>query len=98
MSRIDTFLELAVKQGGSDLHMISGQAPRIRIHGVLHQVRFRELSVEDMERLIEEFTTQEVRARLSAQLSTTSLTMWTGWVGSARTSIAIMAGSARPSA
>ena len=70
MSRIDTFLELAVKQGGSDLHMISGQAPRIRIHGVLHQVRFRELSVEDMERLIEEFTTQEVRARLSAQLST----------------------------
>jgi twitching motility protein PilT len=70
MSRIDTFLELAVRQGGSDLHMISGQAPRIRIHGVLHQVRFRELSVEDMERLIEEFTTPEARARLGTQLST----------------------------
>jgi len=43
MSRINTFLELAVNQGGSDLHLVSGQTPRIRINGILEPVRFREL-------------------------------------------------------
>ena len=61
MSRINAFLELAVKQGGSDLHLVSGQAPRIRIHGVLHKVRFRDLSVEDIERLLEEFMPESAR-------------------------------------
>jgi twitching motility protein PilT len=69
MSRINTFLELAVKQGGSDLHMVSGQPPRIRINGVLHKVRFRDLSVEDMERVLEEFTTEAQRERLSRHFS-----------------------------
>ena len=48
-TRVHAFLELAVNQGGSDLHLVSGQPPCIRIHGVLHRVRFRELSVEDVE-------------------------------------------------
>ncbi len=69
MSRINTFLELAVKQGGSDLHLVSGQPPRIRINGVLHKVRFRDLSVEDMERILEEFTTPGQRERLGRELS-----------------------------
>ena len=64
MSRIDTFLELAVKQGGSDLHLVSGQSPRVRIHGVLHRVRFRELSVEDLRGMIEECMPEPLRARL----------------------------------
>jgi len=69
MSRINTFLELAVKQGGSDLHMVSGQPPRIRINGVLHKVRFRDLSTEDMERVLEEFTSEVQRERLARHLS-----------------------------
>jgi len=59
MSRINTFLELAVNQGGSDLHLVSGQTPRIRINGILEAVRFRELSIEDMERIFEEFMSEE---------------------------------------
>ena len=54
MNRIDAFLEMAVKQGGSDLHLISGETPRIRINGDLQPVRFRELSSEDVQRLLEE--------------------------------------------
>ncbi len=69
MSRINAFLELAVKQGGSDLHLVSGQPPRIRIQGVLHKVRFRDLTTEDMERIVEEFTSRDERDRLAEHLS-----------------------------
>ena len=69
MTRIHSFLELAVNQGGSDLHMVSGEPPRIRIHGVLHKVRFRDLSEGDMERILEEFLEPEVQAKLDQHLS-----------------------------
>jgi twitching motility protein PilT len=45
--RIDTFLELVVQQGGSDLHLISGQPPRIRLHGTLYEIKYRELTAEE---------------------------------------------------
>ena len=51
MSRINSFLELTVKQGGSDLHVVSGLAPRVRIHGTLQPVRFRELSSDEILRI-----------------------------------------------
>ena len=54
MNRVHAFLELAVKQGGSDVHLVAGEPPRIRIHGLLHTVRFRELSADDLTRLLEE--------------------------------------------
>ncbi len=69
MSRINAFLELAVKQGGSDVHLVSGQAPRIRLHGVLHRVRFRELSVEDLEHVLEEIMDERLRERFRAHRS-----------------------------
>ncbi len=65
MNRIDTFLELAVKQGGSDLHLVSGQSPRVRIHGVLHRVRFRELSVEDLQGMLEDCMPEVLRTKLA---------------------------------
>ncbi len=69
MSRIHAFLELAVKQGGSDLHVISGQTPRVRIHGQLEPVRFRELSSEEIERILSEFMTRDQRARYETDQS-----------------------------
>jgi twitching motility protein PilT len=69
MSRIDAFLELAVKQGGSDLHLTSGQPPRIRINGILHSVRFRELSVEEVELLLTEIMPEEARRKLASRVS-----------------------------
>ncbi len=61
MNRIDAFLELAVNQGGSDLHMVSGQPPRIRISGDLQPVRFRELSESDVNDFLLEFMQPEDR-------------------------------------
>jgi twitching motility protein PilT len=69
MSRIDSFLELAVKQGGSDLHLVTGLSPRIRINGVLHRVRFRELSLEDMQLILDEFIPATQRERLQEESS-----------------------------
>jgi twitching motility protein PilT len=69
MSRIRAFLELAVKQGGSDLHLVSGQVPRVRIHGALHPVRFRELSPEDLGRVLSEFMPAGAFAQLEQRLA-----------------------------
>jgi twitching motility protein PilT len=67
MNRVDAFLELAVHQGGSDLHLVSGQPPRIRISGELEPVRFRELSVADVNDFLTEFMTPEQREALAAR-------------------------------
>ncbi len=65
MNRIDAFLELAVNQGGSDVHMVSGQPLRIRLNGSLQPVRFRELSARDVNEFLEEFMTEAQRATLA---------------------------------
>ncbi len=54
-NRIDAFLELAVKQGGSDVHLVSGQPIRLRLNGLLEPVRFRDVSAVDMNEFLEEF-------------------------------------------
>jgi twitching motility protein PilT len=69
MSRIKAFLELAVKQGGSDLHLATGYSPRIRIHGVLHPVRFREFSMEDMRLILAEFMDARLMSELDEKLA-----------------------------
>jgi twitching motility protein PilT len=68
-SRVQAFLELAVQQGGSDLHLVSGRTPSIRLHGVLHQVRFRELSVEDIEEILSEFMTERQEKELAEKFA-----------------------------
>jgi twitching motility protein PilT len=68
-SRIDAFLELVVQQDGSDLHIVSGLTPRIRIHGVLEPVRFRQLSSEEIDRILSEFMNDRQRAVLAEQRS-----------------------------
>jgi twitching motility protein PilT len=69
MNRVDAFLELLVKQGGSDLHMVSGDAPRVRINGTLQTVRFRDMSVQDVEDMFGEIMTPTLRERLNQQSS-----------------------------
>ncbi len=69
MNRIDSFLELAVNQGGSDLHLVSGEVPRIRLNGSLQPVRFRELSPEDITDMLNEFMSDAQRAQLREQTS-----------------------------
>jgi twitching motility protein PilT len=67
MNRIDAFLELAVKQGGSDVHLVSGQPIRIRLNGSLEAVRFRDISRRDMDDFLEEFMTAEQRDQVERE-------------------------------
>lgn len=59
MNRVNSFLELLVKQQGSDLHLISGNAPRIRIYGDIHPIKYRELSNTETQDLLNEIMSEE---------------------------------------
>lgn len=52
MQRINAFLELLIKQNGTDLHLISGNPPRMRLYGDIHPVKYRDLSVNETESLV----------------------------------------------
>jgi twitching motility protein PilT len=61
MSRIDAFLDLLVKQSGSDLHLVSGNPPRIRLYGEIHPVKYRELTVDETQDLLFEIMPERVK-------------------------------------
>jgi twitching motility protein PilT len=63
MSRIDAFLDLLIKQKGSDLHLVSGNPPRIRLYGEIHPVKYRELSTNETRDLLYEIMPDRVRQR-----------------------------------
>lgn len=62
MARIDVFLDLVIKQGGSDLHLVAGNPPRIRLHGDSYTVKYRELGEKETKELIDEITPQHIKA------------------------------------
>jgi len=53
-NRINAFLELVVEQGGSDLHLVSGNPPRMRLFGDIYPIKYRELSEREVMDLIEQ--------------------------------------------
>ena len=61
MSRINAFLELLINQNGSDLHLISGNAPRLRILGEVHPVKYRDLSEQETRQLLLEIMPARVQ-------------------------------------
>jgi len=61
MARIDSFLELVVKQRASDLHLMSGETPWIRLHGDLHPVKYRQLTISETESLLYEIMPADAR-------------------------------------
>ncbi|RMH17004.1 MAG: type IV pilus twitching motility protein PilT [Acidobacteria bacterium] len=65
MARIDTFLKLVVVQGGSDLHLISGNPPRLRVHGEIVPVQYRSLTAAETEELLAEILPPAARETLA---------------------------------
>jgi twitching motility protein PilT len=65
-NRIDTFLELVVKQGGSDLHLIAGNPPRLRLHGELIPIKYRELTNHEISGLLAEIMTESTQTILES--------------------------------
>ena len=66
MNRIDAFLDLLVKQNGSDLHLVAGNVPRLRLLGDIYPVKYRELSADETHDLLYEIMPERERAVFEA--------------------------------
>ncbi len=64
MARVNSFLELVVQQRGSDLHLVSGNPPRMRLYGEIHPIKYRELTVEETTDLLYEIMPERTRHQL----------------------------------
>ncbi len=56
MAKIDAFFKLMHEQGASDLHLVAGSPPILRIRGDLHRVKFDILTHEDLKAMLYEIT------------------------------------------
>lgn len=63
----DAFLKAVVKAGASDLHLKSGESPRLRINGTLRKVEEEAKPTEEFEANVFNFLTQDERRRLIAE-------------------------------
>ena len=52
MSRIDEYLLQALKESASDLHFVSGDPARIRVHGTLQTMRPESLATDDVKEIM----------------------------------------------
>lgn len=59
MAQLDAFFKLMNEQGASDLHLVSGQQPVLRIRGDLERVKFRELESDNLKGMLYEIAPEE---------------------------------------
>ena len=66
MPRIDSILQLVQAQGASDLHLVSGSPPMLRLHGELSPIEYAPLTSEVIVGLLAEIMTDEQMERYQA--------------------------------
>ncbi|MEW5910068.1 MAG: type IV pilus twitching motility protein PilT [Thermodesulfobacteriota bacterium] len=59
MAKIDAFFKLMHEQGASDLHLVAGQQPIIRIRGDLERIKYKVLDSDDLRSMLYEITPEE---------------------------------------
>jgi twitching motility protein PilT len=59
MARIDAFFKLMNEQGASDLHLISGQPPALRIRGDIERIKYKVLDDDDLRSMLYEISPEE---------------------------------------
>jgi twitching motility protein PilT len=59
MAQIDAFFKLMNDQGASDLHLVSGQQPVLRIQGELERVKYRELDNDGLKSILYEIAPED---------------------------------------
>jgi twitching motility protein PilT len=59
MAKIDAFFKLMHEQNASDLHLMSGQQPVLRIRGDLERVKYKVLDDEELRTMLYEITAEE---------------------------------------
>jgi twitching motility protein PilT len=59
MARIDAFFKLMNEQKASDLHLVSGQQPVLRIRGDLERVKYKVLEEDELRAMLYEITPED---------------------------------------
>jgi len=59
MARIDAFFKLMNEQGASDLHLVSGQPPALRIRGDIERIKYKVLDDDDLRSMLYEISPEE---------------------------------------
>jgi twitching motility protein PilT len=59
MAQIDAFFKLMNEQGASDLHLVTGQQPVIRINGELTRIKYKTLESDPLKEMLYEIAPEE---------------------------------------
>ncbi|HKK90856.1 MAG TPA: type IV pilus twitching motility protein PilT [Desulfobacteraceae bacterium] len=59
MAKIDAFFKLMHDQGASDLHLVSGQPPALRLHGDVERIKYNVLTNDELRSILYEITAEE---------------------------------------
>jgi len=59
MAKIDAFFKLMHEQGASDLHLVAGQPPALRVRGDIERVKYKVLSNDDLRGMLYEITPED---------------------------------------
>jgi twitching motility protein PilT len=59
MAKIDAFFKLMNDQGASDLHLISGQPPALRVRGDMERVKYKTLDNDDLKGMLYEIAPED---------------------------------------
>ncbi|UCG13855.1 MAG: type IV pilus twitching motility protein PilT [Deltaproteobacteria bacterium] len=59
MARIDAFFKLMHEQKASDLHLVAGQQPCLRVRGEMERVKFKVLDNDELKSMLYEITPEE---------------------------------------
>jgi len=59
MAKIDAFFKLMNDQGASDLHLVSGQPPALRINGEMERVKYKVLDNDSLKEMLYEISPED---------------------------------------
>jgi twitching motility protein PilT len=59
MAKIDAFFKLMHEQGASDLHLMAGLPPALRIRGEIERVKYKQLTSDDLRAMLYEITPEQ---------------------------------------
>ena len=59
MAKIDAFFKLMNEQGASDLHLVSGQQPALRLRGEIERVKYKVLENDELKAMLYEIAPED---------------------------------------
>ena len=59
MAKIDAFFKLMFEQGASDLHLVAGQQPIIRLRGEMERIKYKVLENDELKVMLYEIYNDE---------------------------------------